>query len=90
MQLTWEDAQEKIIKNADNHGEKAAKLKECRSWDRSQVDLKEIIHAIADIIDPKRLRWTTRVGQAIGRREPRGELVDFLGKDTIEALWPST
>ena len=87
MGVTWEEATSKICNAAPDYGEKAEELSLCASWDRRTVDLKGLIDSIAEILDPKRLRWTTRVGQVIGQREPRNELFDFLGKDLVTALW---
>lgn len=89
MGITWDDAIKTIEENADRYGNKADKLKSCKSWERAHVDLKGIINELTDILDNKKLHWTMRVGQTIGRREPRNELAHFLGQGIITALWPA-
>lgn len=85
--LTWAEAQERIIANAESYGEHAAILKACGNWDRRQDDIKKVINSIADILDPKKLHWTERVGKTLGSRTPLGQLSEFLGSDVVTALW---
>jgi hypothetical protein len=84
---TWESAKKAISNAAGNFGSKRSALESCLSLDRQTVDLKGVINEIARILDPKNLLWSVRVGTAIGRGRPSGELELFLGKALIEALW---
>lgn len=84
---TWDTATTVLISEADRFGNKADLLKACRSWDRQQVDIKALIQEIAVVLDPKNVAWAIRIGSAIGRARPSGELEEFLGPMAISALW---
>ncbi len=89
MGLTWEEAKVKIELSANKFGEeKKVRLSSVKTWDRQDHDIKEIINQIAEIIDPKSVQWTLRVGKVIGKAKPQGQLADFLGPDVLNALWP--
>src|SRR5262245_51059346 len=45
---------------------------------RLSGDVKRVINEVAKILDKKNVAWTQRVGSAIGRRRPTGELAEFL------------
>jgi hypothetical protein len=83
----WQEASAKIRAESGKYGAKAEKLSEAPSWDRRQVDLKDVINQVAQILDSKGVLWTVRVGTAIGQARPVGELADFLGNDVVSALW---
>lgn len=84
---TWISACEAICSEANRFGNKSDELLECVNWDREKVDIKRIINEIAVILDKKNVPWTQRVGAAIGRARPSGELATFLGEDVVSALW---
>jgi len=85
----WEAAKAKVHDEAPNFGQKEQQLREAPNWDRQNADLKEVIDQVAQILDPKNVPWTVRVGHRIGRERPTGQLADFLGPDVISALWGS-
>jgi len=62
-------------------------LEKAQQWDRRKVDFKNVINQVAEIIDPKGLPWTVRVGKVIGGEKPSGEIADFLGESVLSALW---
>ena len=70
------------------YGQKAQALGNADKWDRENSDIKNLINEIADIIDPKGLHWTVRLGRVMGSNVPSGQLASFLGKSTVAALWP--
>ena len=84
----WSQAKEEIKNNCHSYGNKAEYLSNAPNWERSKEDLKEVIEEIADILDPKKLLWTVRVGTVIGRNRPKGTLAEFLGETVVGALWP--
>ena len=84
---TWPDAAALIREKSGSFGDKAKELFRAPDWDRRNEDLKPVISAVAQILDPKNVLWTVRVGTTIGRSKPEGELADFLGAATICALW---
>ena len=59
-----------------------------KTWNRKEADLKEIIEQLALILDKKPVHWTQRVGRVVGRNRPSGQITEFLGTDTVQALWP--
>jgi hypothetical protein len=87
LNTTWENAQTKIAAEAANYGQKEADLRAIVGANRMQVDVKSVIHQIAEIIDPKNVLWTTRVAQALGRATPTGQLATFLGEEVLTSLW---
>lgn len=84
--LTWIEALERL-KNAA-----AAKPKleifASPALDKRLVDLKGLMPYLVEVLDPKKVEWTLRVGAAIGNAKPSGELALFLGASVIDALWP--
>lgn len=88
--FTWDQAADKIIAEAENYGQKAGFLKEAKSWDRKNDDIKSVIEEISKILDPKNVHWTIRVAKKIGEEKPQGQLLDFLGNDVVNSLWPTT
>jgi len=84
---TWETASMALVEKADSFGRKAAALRDCIAWDRQYGDFKDIINEIAAILDAKNVAWTQRVGTAIGRSLPTGQLAKFLGESVIHSLW---
>jgi predicted ATPase len=84
---TWEEAREEIKLAAAQFGAKESALVAAANADRRHGDVKEVITEIAKILDPKHLRWTTRVGVGLGRAKPTGSLAEFLGEPVVSALW---
>ncbi len=87
LNLNWTDAVAKIVSGSSGCGNKAEILASATSWDRQWSDIKNLINEISRILDPKNVHWTIRVGTAIGRNVPTGQLASFLGEDVLEALW---
>ncbi|HZS59742.1 MAG TPA: AAA family ATPase [Gemmatimonadaceae bacterium] len=85
--LTWESALAKITAAADSFGQSAARAREAPSWDRRTVDIKDMIGQLGTVLDAKDVLWTTRVGAALGKGRPTGQLEAFLGAKLVEALW---
>jgi hypothetical protein len=85
---TWESAKAAIVAAAHNYGLKQSALASAGSWDRAKHELKNIINEVALILDTKRVPWAVRVGNAIGRARPSGQLAEFLGPTLLGALWP--
>lgn len=83
----WAAAAAKIVAEADNYGQKAAKLKTAAGWDRKNEDIKDVIEQLEKILDPKRVHWTLRVAKVIGESRPSGQIGDFIGSEVVEALW---
>lgn len=91
MSTNWVKAREAIKSKASQFGDKAAALGACDGWDRKSVDLKQpkqLIEELSMCVDPKRLHWTIRVAQVLGKARPTGQLADFLREDVVERLWP--
>jgi energy-coupling factor transporter ATP-binding protein EcfA2 len=84
---SWGEAIIKIIDEAGNFGNKSDQLKNIGDIDRQTSDIKNIINEISEILDPKKLLWTIRLGKLIGREKPVGMLEEFIGKDVINNLW---
>jgi hypothetical protein len=55
--------------------------------DRRALDLKNVINEVAEILDPKKLLWTVRLGKEIAKARPTGMLEEFLGKDLTTQIW---
>lgn len=87
MGINWEQAKEKIKERASQFGNKAEALSQADSWDRQNEDIKQLINEIAEIIDPKSLQWTVRLGKVLGGTKPQGQLEFFLGETVVAALW---
>lgn len=87
METTWEQAKDKIKKSANKYGDKEAQLLTVDSWNRQEADIKSVINQIAEILDPKLLPWTLRLGKVIGKSMPQGQLAEFLGGSVISSLW---
>lgn len=87
MGHNWSAASILIKSRASEFGAIAVSLAKADQWDRNKVDLKGLMTALADILDPKRLHWTIRVARVVGSRKPSGQLEAFLGKDVVSAFW---
>lgn len=87
MGTDWTAAKTKIAAESSGFGTKAPLLANCANWDLQNDDLKNIIAEVSRIIDPKSLPWQVRVGKAIGKRRPTGELLSFLGESVVNTLW---
>jgi energy-coupling factor transporter ATP-binding protein EcfA2 len=85
--FSWSEATSKIISEADNYGNKTGQLKAIGGINRKTNDVKNIINEIAEILDPKKLLWTVRLGKLIGRGKPVGMLEEFIGEGVINTLW---
>jgi hypothetical protein len=88
LDLDWDTACSKIAEKAGNYGEKKQALEATRNIDRRNGDLKPIIHQLAEILDPKGLLWTVRLGKVLGQGPPTGMLGDFVGSEVGAAVWP--
>ena len=86
--FTWEQAVEKIQQEAHRFGNKKDDLNNLRTIDRQTADIKHLINEIAEILDPKTLLWTVRLGKYIGKGKPDGILEQFIGPQIISVLWP--
>jgi len=84
----WLEAARRVEQESGRFGSKASVLAEASRWDRRHGDLKAVMNEVATILDPKGLLWTQRVGTALGRQRPVGELAEFLGEGVVSALWP--
>ncbi len=87
MGTTWEDAVTRVMVTAESFGEKKARLLEVSRWNRLEDDIKELIEPLMQVLDPKSVHWTSRVGRTIGRQIPSGQLRAFLGEEVVLALW---
>jgi ABC-type branched-subunit amino acid transport system ATPase component len=83
----WNSAVLKITGEADKYGNKSELLKNIGLIDRRSGDVKSIINEIAEILDPKKLLWSVRLGKIIGRTRPTGSLEEFLGDPLVHSLW---
>ena len=88
METNWNTAKTAIVEKSEGYGEKAEALTDADNWNREKEDIKDVINEIAEIIDPKRLHWTVRLGRVMGASVPSGQLAEFLGESTVKALWP--
>ena len=84
---TWESACVAIKARAQYFGQKEILLNALCSAERRQADVKPVVNQLAEILDPKKVPWTVRVGSVIGRARPNGELADYLGAPIVAALW---
>lgn len=87
LDLTWDQACERIKQEATKYGNKAERLSKAAEWDRQKVDIHELINEISAILDQKNVNWTMRVARAIGEKRPEGELLLFLGDAVVDSLW---
>jgi predicted ATPase len=85
---SWEAASTKIATAAMAFGSKADALRALAGIDRRHADLKSIVSEIAEILDPKKLLWSVRLGKFIGKEKPTGQLAEFIGAKTMQLLWP--
>lgn len=85
--ITWEQAIERINQQAENFGNKQARLIEITTEDRRNSDLKTVINELNKILDTKNVHWTTRIGNRLGKERPMGQLLDFLGEGVVNAIW---
>ncbi|MXY69409.1 MAG: ATP-binding protein [Acidobacteriia bacterium] len=89
MGTDWNAARAEIVEKSKEYGEKAGALSNADEWSPEHADIKHLINEIAEIIDPKRLHWTVRLGRVLGANIPSGQLASFLGESTVNALWPA-
>lgn len=87
MGTNWIDAAQLIVAQADTFGAKAGLLRTATTWDRKIHDVKPVVKELEQILDTKRIHWTIRTAQVIGRKRPSGQLADFLGEEVLNALW---
>lgn len=85
---TWETACALVVEKAANYGEKKEGLLEIGKVDRRNGDLKGIIQQLSEILDPKGLLWTVRLGKLLGQGRPTGNLAEFIGEEVMGAIWP--
>ncbi len=85
--IDWETAAAKIVEYADKFGNKADQLANAKRWDRMHDDIKNCVQEVSAILDSKHVHWTVRVGRAIGKSKPTGQLEQFLGPEVVDALW---
>lgn len=87
--LDWATAAARIKASAEASTIPNPKLVAVESWNRKQDDIKDVINSIVDALDPEhRVPWTKRVGKAIGKARPTGQLAEFLSPEFVDALWP--
>lgn len=86
--IDWSTAVLEIEKSASRFGAKENKLLDASDWDRKHGDFKDCISEVAMILDPKNVHWTVRVGKVIGAAKPSGQILEFLGDEVVDALWP--
>lgn len=87
---SWESARSKIAEDATNYGAKEDALRAAIDLDRKAGDVKSVINEIAEILDPKRLLWSVRLGKVMGRGRPSGMLAAFIGEPVLDLLWGSS
>ncbi len=90
LETTWVKASRQIVERSGEFGDRADTLADAETWDRQNVDIKNVIEDVSRIIDPKNVHWTNRVGRCIGRKRPEGQLAEFLGQKVLDSLWPIT
>jgi hypothetical protein len=88
MGHNWSGAAILIQSRAEEFGSLKGQLESAQNWNRLDANLKGLMTALADILDPKRLHWTIRVARVIGRSKPSGQLASFLGPNIMSAFWP--
>lgn len=84
---SWEQAIAKIKEESYKFGNKELDLQNISNIDRQKGDIKNIINEIAEILDPKKLLWTVRLGKHIGKGRPTGMLERFIGCGVMSVLW---
>jgi energy-coupling factor transporter ATP-binding protein EcfA2 len=84
---TWDAAIIELKKESHQLGKNKGRLDNCDSWNRKDVDIKDLINHICKILDPKNIPWTVTVARCIGISKPTGQLKEFLGVDVMNALW---
>ncbi len=89
MGLTWETAVQQFIAAADANLDIHSALNESPSWDRKQVDLKNLIKRLARILDSRDRPWYITVGQCLRDDRPSGQMAEFLGDPVLDAFWPA-
>jgi len=84
----WEKVKKKLQQEAKNYGTKKEKIEKVANCDdRRDIDLKEIMLEIQQIIDPKNVNWRIRIGHVLGHEKPAGQLADFLGSEIVSTFW---
>lgn len=87
LKTTWAFASDRIVAESADFGAHSALAARAASWDRANEDIKPIIAMIATKLDAKGVPWTQRVGTALGRSRPSGQLAAFLGESVVQSLW---
>lgn len=85
--MDWTTAAARILERAAEYGEKKERLISIATGDRATADLKNVMEALTEILDEKRVLWTLRVARALGVERPAGQIAEFLGDEVTEALW---
>ena len=85
--LTWQQAQAKLDEVAPECGGLVDQIHAVVGCDRRTADIKTVVQALSEILDPKKVLWTIRVAQVLGRGRPTGQIGEFLGGEVVEALW---
>jgi predicted ATPase len=86
---TREDAYNKVRAEAAKFGAKNALLRGIGGMDIQTGDFKAIVDSVAEILEPKKVRWSVRLGEILGRGRPTGMLKDFLGDPLLNYIWPA-
>lgn len=87
---SWDEAKLRIKSQSSNYPSKKSILDNCDKWDRKKGnEVKQVIYELSEILDAKKVSWTIRVAQCIGKGIPTGELADFLGQEVISSIWQS-
>jgi energy-coupling factor transporter ATP-binding protein EcfA2 len=91
FEVTWPQAQEKIMAKAHDFAEDKAeilmRLATLPSEERISTDLKDVMLQVRLILDPTPLTWQMRLGKYLGTHEPSGQIRAFLGEQVVGALW---
>jgi hypothetical protein len=87
MKLTWSEAQQKIRSESSEYGEKEKLLISLADGDRKNHDIKPVITQLIQILDPKNVHWTLRVGNNLGKGNFTENMKDFLGEQVIRYIF---
>jgi len=86
--LTWSEAQQKIRSESSKYdGDKKQRLLSIAESDRKNHDIKPIINQISQILDPKNVPWTMRVGKTLGKGNFSKNMMEFLGEDVTRYIF---
>ena len=84
---SWQSAIEKIAAEAAKFGKKETALLALVGVDRKTFDIKSVINEVAEILDPKKLLWSVRLGKYLGQNRPIGMLLEYIGAVNVALLW---